>query len=125
MECACVYVDNDEYSVPLAAKKRKARKQHKCIECRKIIEPKEIYMYEKNVYDGEISECKTCLDCLSAREVFFCEGYYYGEIWNLLWDHLTDGGIDDCFGKNVLKLTEKAKEKVLKLMDEYREKYDD
>lgn len=125
MECECIEVDHDGFAELLAIEERRAKKQHKCTECKKIIKPKETYTYEKTMYDGDTEEWKTCLDCLSVREAFFCHGFILGEIWSLLWDHFMNDGIDDCFGKKVLKLTEGAKEKVLKLMDEYREKHED
>lgn len=117
MECACIDLDVDDYCLLLSSNKPRARKEHKCYECGKIIYPGCLYLVENTLFESNFTSYKTCLDCLSIRDVFFCN-YYYGQIWEKLSERIWDGGIDDCFGKDVLKLTLKAKEKVLKLMNE-------
>lgn len=41
----------------------KARKQHRCCECRGFIQPGEIYHRHSGLWDGEWNTFKVCLDC--------------------------------------------------------------
>jgi len=68
--------------------KRKARKEHKCIECGRNIEPGEMYIWEKGLWEGSFSEFKTCSDCLSVKNSFIFAGIEYGTIWQELKNHL-------------------------------------
>jgi len=47
---------------------RKARKVHRCCECRSKIEIDETYEYIKGLWDGHWSEYKTCEKCADLRE---------------------------------------------------------
>ena len=47
---------------------RKARKEHKCGECRKSIERGDKYQYISGIWEGEPSSYKTCLSCAKLRE---------------------------------------------------------
>ena len=46
---------------------RKARKDHKCCECRGIISKGEIYNYHHGIWDGQAESFKVCSDCESLR----------------------------------------------------------
>lgn len=46
----------------------KARKDHRCCECRRPIHPGEQYQYIIGVWDGEFSTFKTCEQCVGVRE---------------------------------------------------------
>lgn len=46
---------------------RKARKSHKCCECRGQIKAGECYTYSHGVWDGAGQSFKTCSDCESLR----------------------------------------------------------
>ena len=119
MECACIYVDIDGSVTLLSEKEVKARKEHKCAECREVIPAMAHYWREVYVYDGDLTDHKTCSVCKSIRDVFFCDGWAYGGIREGLEEHLRDTGVEDiCFGKDILELTPDAKEVVLKIMDE-------
>jgi hypothetical protein len=48
---------------------KKANKIHRCCECSKKINKKEIYNYIKILYDGDWSAYKQCLDCAEIFEV--------------------------------------------------------
>jgi len=48
-------------------KLRKARKHHKCYECRGIILPGELYHYHHGVWDGQGASYKVCVDCEALR----------------------------------------------------------
>lgn len=45
---------------------RKARKEHKCCECRQVIAPGDKYVYSSGIWDGEASDYKQCLICGKA-----------------------------------------------------------
>lgn len=60
---------------------RKARKQHKCYECRRKIEPGERYEHVSGKWDGGLASMSVCLDCVSIRKAFFLDGFTYGGIW--------------------------------------------
>ena len=62
--------------------KRKAKKEHKCCECKEIISKGEIYIYSSGIWDGEPNSYKTCLTCESVRNEYIkstgeivCFGY--------------------------------------------------
>jgi hypothetical protein len=47
--------------------KRKARKDHRCEECRGAIKAGEIYCYHHGVFDGAGFSHKVCVDCEQIR----------------------------------------------------------
>ncbi len=59
--------DYDEPSV-CNTRVRTARKQHKCCECRWVIEPGDKYEYTSGVWDGEGMSFKTCLSCVEWKD---------------------------------------------------------
>lgn len=46
----------------------KARKQHRCCECRGVIEPGEFYHIHQGIWDGVPERYKVCVDCEEMRE---------------------------------------------------------
>lgn len=90
MDCACVYVGDFDPPEFYCNAVRKARKEHKCTECGKIIKPKEIYEHTSGKWDGVINRFKTCDDCLSIKDSFFCDGFMHGGLYELLCQHITD-----------------------------------
>jgi len=85
MECAKIDLNtSDDIAEFYTVKKRKARKQHKCGECNRIIEIGEVYESYFSVCDNTRYTFyhKTCNDCLVIRKVFYEDfSYYYGEIF--------------------------------------------
>lgn len=118
MNCSCVYMNTDDLgAVFLEELTPIARKQHICFECGRTIQKGEKYELARGLWDGNFLTFKTCLDCLSVRQEFFCAGYIYGEVWDNLRTHIdyTDGEVSsDC----LLKLPEKARWKVMNIIDE-------
>lgn len=121
--CSCVYVDydgNEEFS---QHKTVRARKTHKCCECHREILIGEKYEYVFGKWDGDTYTHKTCLDCMSVRDSFFCAGYIYEMIWEHLWEHLSDLGgrvSDDC----LISLTPKAREMVCGMIEDIWDELD-
>lgn len=119
-ECGCVYVDVDGCMELSSTKYPVARKEHKCGECRKVIVPGEKYESVSGMYDGHFDTYKTCLDCVSMRDAFFCNGYHYTMIWEDFGEHLREmgGSIDaDC----IAQVSGKARDRICDAVEEYWE----
>lgn len=121
-QCECIYV-NSEGSGPdfYSSTDQKARKQHTCCECERIIFPGEKYRVETGSWGGKFKIYKTCNDCMSVRNEYFCDGYFYKELWEDYHNHIVDvnGEINTCCLNN---LTVTARNKIIKMIDEYFEK---
>lgn len=63
-DCYCDFDPAELYNVTT----RKARKQHRCEECRRVIEPGESYENVMGKWDGDINYFKTCSHCLDVRK---------------------------------------------------------
>lgn len=68
---------------------RKAAKPHKCGECDRIIEPGETYEVAKLKCFGYFTTERTCVDCLSLRETFFCS-YLFRALWEHFFETFDD-----------------------------------
>lgn len=66
-----------------------ARKQHRCGECGRTIEPRERYEKTFVVFEGDASSHKTCGHCVEARRWLLreCHGYVVGEVETDLREH--------------------------------------
>jgi len=117
-DCGCIYVDScDSSAVCYTEKMRVAKKTHKCGECDRQIQPGETYEYVSGMWEDRWNVYKTCKDCLSVREEFFCEGFYYEMIWEYAGNHIADldGKISsDC----LVNLTPRARAMVCNLIEE-------
>ena len=73
----CMIEDCDEQYTVYRQQVLKAKKQHKCTECKRVIERGETYRRTAGLYDGEwtigkvCAHCKTATDWLKAN----CGGY--------------------------------------------------
>ena len=121
-DCACIYVS--EYEAPELYSPRRviARKQHECAECGRTIQNGEKYEYLFAIWDKKPSVYKTCIDCLSIRNVMFCDGFMHRSMMNDLQEHIEyiDGEIEsDC----LTELTPRARARVCDIIEEYWDKY--
>jgi hypothetical protein len=119
MDCACIYVDaNFDGQVNILTEKtRKAKKLHKCGECRRDILPGEHYEYIAGIWEGALTVHKTCPECVSIRNTFFCDGWIYEEVINDLYQHIMDA--DGAVSSEAMEnLTPKAREHVIDMIDE-------
>lgn len=88
MKCFCIIdSDPDEYSKSEDIKIRKANKEHRCVECDKIIKNKEKYEHTKAFYSDGPSNIKTCLICSEIRNTLF-SSWTYGGLWESLSESL-------------------------------------
>jgi hypothetical protein len=65
----------------------KARKPHRCCECRQEIPKGAMYERSRGKWDGDFSSYKTCSLCVEIRSVFTC-----GESWlfQALWEDMRE-----------------------------------
>ena len=100
---------------------RTANKTHICGECGRVIERGERYEYAIGKWDGDFCTEKTCADCLSLRNTFFCS-WLYSDIWNEFHDWFNDWFLEDSpILYRIENLTPRARDKVLELVAELEE----
>lgn len=106
----CV-LDNDGDPADFCHTSRpKARKPHKCCECRGTIRPGEIYEHAVGKWNGDILTFDTCTLCLEIRDKFSCGGgWVYCGMWETFWDALFPRMTFGCLDG----LSPEAKEKML------------
>lgn len=117
MSCGCVYVELGSGEVEfLGEVTRKARKQRVCTECKRNIERGEFCETARGLEDGTPWVVRTCSDCLSIRDVFFCHGYAYNSILDDLRYHLEDVG-GEVSSECILALTSQARDTVFGMIE--------
>ena len=124
VECSCeIEIDTQDCGPSFASTKLlKARKDHRCFECKGAI--KKGAKYEK--VEGKWGACfetfKTCTDCLSLRAEFFRSGHYFGRIWEdfEIYVDEVDAEISE---KCMSNLAPTAREKVCNIIQEHWEKH--
>lgn len=119
MECSCVYFDpsSGDLSAFNDVTMPRARKAHKCCECGREIQRGETYESNKGCWDGQIEVYKTCSDCLSVRDEFFCDGWEFECIWDYMANHIKDMG-DQLPWSGIANLTPAARDKVCELIEQ-------
>lgn len=127
ISCACINVgdyDGDDNFYKLNGRTVTARKVHKCYECGKPIEIGAQFLFEQLWNEGTIDTYKTCLTCLSIRNVLFCNGFCYGGLFEYLYSHLDNGdcGVDESC---ISVLTPAARDVVCGMIEECWERYFD
>lgn len=119
MNCSCINACDDDFAEMISEKQVKARKTHRCVECRKAINLGDEYYSETVFYDGKKETIRTCLDCKSARDAFFCS-WQFGEIWSDLLSEI-DSNDGDLSQSSIAGLTPGARAKVCDLIEDYWE----
>lgn len=124
-DCACVYVDEGDYEAPVvfSSDNRVARKGHTCCECGRAISPGELYECAFCVWDKP-QTVKTCADCLSIRNAFFCDGCQCGYIWKYLLDHIRECG-GEIKSDVLMTLTKTARDRVCDMIEDTWKLYED
>lgn len=120
MDCSASIDTDGEAPKVKTQKIVKARKNHICSECKRVIEKKEEYESFRGYWEYlGWNEYKTCSDCLSIRKVFF-ESFCFECLYDDLIDYISNtyGEIpEDC----ISPLTPRAKDKVCDLIERYWE----
>ena len=66
---------------------RKARKEHRCCECRGVIRAGQTYEHASGIWEGEPRSFKTCAACVEARKEYIaglprgCCAPCFGELY--------------------------------------------
>ncbi len=122
-DCACVYVDYETCEL-IDGGMRKARKEHVCTECRRTIERGERYEYAFTSFDGGTDTYKTCVDCVSVRDSFFCNGWGYTMVWEDLEEHFSNviWKNGDVVSECIVPLTKAARDRVCDMIEEHWER---
>lgn len=115
-DCGCVWVECGDECIFYKAARPRARIEHSCGECERKILPGETYERVAGKWEHGFFTSKTCTDCLSMRNSFFCENYAYGFLWEDLWDHIN--GLDGKISSScIVPLTPRAREKVCGMIE--------
>ena len=87
----------------------KARKNHQCYECRRVISMGEQYFYTTYGIDGDISQNKRCQHCNIAAKwlIKHCNGYVFGGIQSELEEHYFEGYCKDNLARLVVGMRRK------------------
>ncbi len=95
----CRFYDGDDGPEWLSETRHVARKEHRCCECGRVIQPRERYERATGLWDRKegLQTYKTCPHCLVARGWLQaeCGGWLFGEVCEDLREHFYDGGMDD------------------------------
>ena len=85
-------VDYEDSATVLLQKDRKARKEHKCDECRRVIGVRETYEEQRYLSEGTVYVHRTCDRCIIPRSwlVSNCGGYVYGDVAEEICEHVTE-----------------------------------
>jgi len=86
-------IDNCESWDWFNREERRARKEHRCIECWRAILPGERYEFAKGQIEGSILEMKVCAHCIAVREwlVKVCSGFVYEMVKEEMVEHWREG----------------------------------
>jgi hypothetical protein len=123
-ECSCIYVDVDDPLELVTRRWQKAKKQYECCECPDPIKVGDRYLYEYTKNRGKTKIYRTCADCKSVRDIYFCNGWYYEGIWETFEEYVRDAnGEVICDG--VADLTPGAKDKVFAIIEEEWKRWDE
>lgn len=97
----CMYEDCDERAQVLGERYQKARKEHRCSECARVIKPGEKYLVEF-IKSDDVEQIKTCSHCEIARDWLSaeCGGWVYTAIEEDVMEHAQSG----YYGKDVKRL---------------------
>ncbi|GAC1699901.1 MAG: hypothetical protein NVS9B4_00220 [Candidatus Acidiferrum sp.] len=90
-ECnVCIgFEDYDGTTEFFEVTEHKARKAHRCAECRREIPIGERYQATSIKFDGDFSYTKTCLICADVYAVYSCgNSLMIGELWSEMRDYV-------------------------------------
>jgi hypothetical protein len=96
----CAIEDAEPWKV-VRQQTRKARKPHKCRECRRFIQKGETYQFLAGLHDHGWEQWRWCAHCDAAAQWmnYVCSGYILGGLHEELCEHWQDGFRDIEFGR--------------------------
>lgn len=83
-------IDDDGYAPEFWREEaRRARKQHKCQECNRLVAKGEHYWFHASKHDGKFHSSKMCAHCRVAAQWLLrnCRGYLYTQVIEDLQEH--------------------------------------
>ena len=83
----------DEYVTELSNRRHTARKEHKCVECYRIIQIGETYNLQFCVLSGNMEIYKTCAHCQVVKAWLEkeCGGYLFLSVYDDILEHAREG----------------------------------
>jgi len=121
MDCSCtVYVGDCDNADFHSETSPVAKKIHTCSECNRIIHVGEKYSREFGIWDGRAETFKICHDCLSIRDQFFKEGWFYGQIIEDLNNYIVEVN-GDIPSNCLIELTKPARDNICDMIEKYWE----
>jgi hypothetical protein len=100
----------------LANEHRKARKPHRCCECKIRILPGETYWHYRGVSDGEIHSQNTCDDCEQLRNDVFASWDPWDAAYGMDFESLGEHCEDEPFLGRWLAIKDKAQQRKAELV---------
>jgi hypothetical protein len=96
--------DSDGYPEFYNSGRPKARKEHRCEDCRRTIAKGQVYRRDSGKFDGELFSYKTCLICDEIRQAFTCAEYDQvgpppGDLWSDIQEMMFPNLTTACFDK--------------------------
>ena len=95
MQCCVVDVQGESNPSFCSLVVRKARKVHRCVECRRVIPRGARYIEESGRWEYGWGRYRTCELCYNVRRDRFQCGWYYGHMWDDLLDAFGEKFEDD------------------------------
>ena len=88
----CMIDGADGHCHVLKSQHYKARKEHRCSECSRMIRVGELYLYEATLFDGSFDHHKTCAHRQVSRGWLSanCGGWVYGSVEEDIVEHAHD-----------------------------------
>lgn len=96
----CIGTDECESNDFFSSNMFKARKLHKCCECRLPISVGQYYERSVMKAEGEMFTFKTCANCKEIRDAMTCgNGYYFEQLWEEMRDYVFPDMTTGCLGR--------------------------
>ena len=90
-------MDHDGNATVLHSRQQRAKINHKCRECRRVIEAGEVYTTERVLFDGSMWTHKVCAHCVEVRGYLgeHCGGWVYDAIEEDIQGHFYGSTLND------------------------------
>lgn len=87
--CDC----DDEGPAFMRVNEKRARRSHRCCECKETISAGHTYEHTSGKWEGEIETFRTCERCADLRASYLAMGYCvaFGTLWSDHYDMLPEG----------------------------------
>jgi hypothetical protein len=100
---------------------RAASKDHRCYECGAAICKGSSFAYHTLFGFRSARNFRICYDCQSVIWRFFGDGWWFGSVWNDLYNYLEENWQDDLPSSCIVKLTPAARDKVCDILELFQQ----